>query len=85
MDNTLNSSKSLYQINISSLLGSEYVKMFENTTQYLVIQIIIHLMLFFTKPDCYPLFNSDFIIFLLFIIVSFMFYWLVVRKLINFV
>lgn len=80
------SNVSLYEINISDMLGSsEYIGMVDDLVRFWSIQIMIQLMLMLMDPDHYMLFSSDLFILLLFITIGVMFYWLVFKKLVSFV
>lgn len=77
---------SLYEINISDMLGSkEYIGMVEDLVRFWSIQIMLQIMLSLMDPDNYKLISSDFFILLLFITIGVMFYWLVFKKLVSFV
>lgn len=80
------SNVSLYEINISDILGSsEYIGMIDDLVRFWSIQIMIQIMLMLMDPDNYMLFSSDLFILLLFITIGVMFYWLVFKKLVSFV
>jgi hypothetical protein len=75
---------SLYELDITSLIGKEYVPMLEDLMRFITIQICIQFMLYSTNPSNFKMFTADFFMLLLFIIVGVMFYWLIFRKLVSF-
>jgi hypothetical protein len=75
---------SLFQVNISDTIGSEYIAMFNTLTQYIVIQLMIQIMLHITFPNCYSVFDADYVTLILFMIVGILFYFLVIKKIICF-
>jgi len=75
---------SLFEIDITNNLGSEYIEMFNDITRFIMIQFGIQFMLFTTDPEKFPFFTSEFFILLMFIIIGVMFYWLVLRKIVQF-
>lgn len=75
---------SLYEINVSKLVGSEYVGMFNDMARFITIQIAIQLMLYTMSPNKFGFFTADFMMLLLFIVIGVMLYWLVFKKIVSF-
>ena len=75
---------SLYTINISKHIGSEYVGLFNDISRFVIIQIAIQMMLCMMEPARFKFFASDFMMLLLFIIIGVMLYWLVFSKFVSF-
>lgn len=75
---------SLFEIDISNTLGSDYVEMCNDITRFIMIQVGIQIMLSTTDPERFPFFTNEFFILLMFIIIGVMIYWLVLRKIITF-
>lgn len=75
---------SLYEVDISSHIGKEYIPMMEDLARFITIQICIQFMLYSTDPSNFSMFSADFLMLLLFIIVGVLFYWLIIKKLVSF-
>lgn len=75
---------SLYEVDITSHIGQEYIPMIEDLLRFLSIQICIQFMLYSINPSHFKMFSADFAMLLLFITVGVLFYWLIVKKLISF-
>lgn len=75
---------SLYELDITNLIGKEYVPMMEDLMRFITIQVCIQFMLYSTSPSHFKMFSADFFMLLLFIVVGVLFYWLILRKLIAF-
>lgn len=75
---------SLFNIDVSNTLGSEYVEMFNDLTRFLIIQISIQFMLCMADPENISMFSGDFIVLMCFVVVGVLFYWLVLRKIVHF-
>lgn len=78
------SSSSLYDVNITQVLGAEYVGMFNDMARFIIIQIAIQIMLCTMSPDRFKFFSADFFMLLLFVVIGVLLYWLVFKKFINF-
>lgn len=74
----------IFQFDISSKLGPEYVPMFHDLARFTVIQLGIQIMLYTMDSERFAIFSADFGVLLLFIMVGVLFYWLVFRKVIDF-
>lgn len=76
---------SLFTIDITSKLGSEYVEMFQILTYHVTIQTIIQYMIHISSPNSEFFLNGDFISFIMFIITGIVFYYLVIKKIFIYV
>ena len=78
------SSAAIYDINISDMLGQEYISMFNDMARFIIIQVAIQLMLCTMNPDRFKFFSGDFFMLLLFVVIGVLMYWLVFKKIFNF-
>lgn len=84
METTTTIPSTIFEIDVSSTLGKDYVDMFNDISRLLMIQIGIQIMLFMINPNKYPFFTVDFFALILFLTIGVMYYWLILRKIINF-
>jgi len=70
--------RSIFSINIPV----EYRSMANDLTRMMSLQVFTHYLFYLTDPTKYVLFGADFVRILLFLIISVVFYWLIVRKII---
>lgn len=75
---------SIFEVDVSNTLGTEYVCMLNEILRLLMIQIGIQLMLCMVDPEKFSVFSQDFTVLLLFIVIGVMFYYLVLQKIIVF-
>ena len=75
---------SIFMIDITKQFGPEYVDMFNDIARMATIQIFIQLMLYTINPETYEMFNVDFILLLLFVILGVCAYWLIFKKIVAF-
>ena len=75
----------LFQWRVSSLLGEEYVPVFEDALRMLCIQATIQLMSFMSSPDSErpAFFTSEFMLLIIYVLLGVMLYWLVLRRLLG--
>ena len=78
-------SDALFDIDVSSIIGEEYIPLVQDVSRMITLQIIIQFMLFLRDSDHYPFFSESFFELLFYIILGLMFYWLVIRKSIRIV
>lgn len=76
--------ETIFTIDISKHMGNEYVGFFNDLSRFLMIQIGIQIMLCMADPNKFSVFNQEFIVLLIFIIIGLMFYWLILRKIVYF-
>lgn len=76
--------QSVYVLDISKLLGKEYIGMFNDIARFIIIQIAIQTMLYTMNPDRFHFFTVDFFMLLLFIVIGVLLYWLVFKKIVSF-
>ena len=74
-------SDTLIDLEVSSVLGDEYIPLLNDLSRMITLQIIIQLMLSMRDPIEYPFFSQHFFELLFYIILGLMTYWLVVKKL----
>ena len=72
-------------LDVSTLVGDEYVPLVDDTMRMLTLQIIIQFMLMLRSPKEYSMFSESFFELLFYIVLGLMTYWLVIRKLIKIV
>lgn len=77
-------SPSMYTIDVSGKLGSEYVPLFEDIARMFLIQITIQMMFYMSLPDR-AFMTDEFILLMLYIILGVCLYWLVFKNIIKFV
>ena len=71
----------LIDLEVSSVLGDEYIPLINDLSRMITLQVIIQLMLSMRDPVEYPFFSQHFFELLFYIVLGLMTYWLVVRKL----
>lgn len=76
---------SIFKIHVSRYISDEYLPMINDIVRFISIQFAIQLMLFSMNASMFPIMSVDFFLLLLFVAVGVMFYWLVVKKLLQFV
>jgi len=74
-------SDTLIDLEVSSVLGDEYIPLLNDLSRMITLQVIIQLMLSMRDPIEYPFFSQHFFELLFYIILGLMTYWLVVKKL----
>lgn len=72
----------LYELDISTHLGKEYIPFIEDVTRILIIQIIFQIMLVFKNPMNYGFFDGDFIESLFYLTIGVCVYWLIFKRLV---
>ena len=70
----------MYVLNISNLMGSEYVLYIEDIMRMVTIQVIIQFMMYLQSPSSNKFFDANFIQIVLYVILGVTAYWLLVRK-----
>lgn len=80
----LKNNEALYTVNISKLIGSEYIEMCNDIARFAIIQVAIQLMLYILNPNKFSFFSKEFFVLLLFIIIGVLLYWLVFKKIVTF-
>lgn len=75
----------LIDLEVSSVLGDEYIPLINDLSRMITLQVIIQLMLSMRDPVEYPFFSQHFFELLFYIVLGLMTYWLVVRKLFKLV
>tara|TARA_B100000941_G_scaffold267653_1_gene223742 strand:+ start:20 stop:424 length:405 start_codon:yes stop_codon:yes gene_type:complete len=78
-------SDTLIDLEVSSVLGDEYIPLINDLSRMITLQVIIQLMLSMRDPVEYPFFSQHFFELLFYIVLGLMTYWLVVRKLFKLV
>jgi hypothetical protein len=76
--------QSLYVIDVTSKIGSDYIEMFNDVARFIIIQVAIQIMLYTMNPDRFHFFTADFFMLLLFIVIGVLLYWLVFKKIVSF-
>ena len=75
----------LVDLDVSTLVGDEYVPLVDDTMRMLTLQIIIQFMLMLRSPKEYSMFSESFFELLFYIVLGLMTYWLIIRKLVKIV
>jgi len=70
----------LIDLEVSSILGDEYIPLINDLARMITLQVIIQLMLSMRDPIEYPFFSQHFFELLFYIVLGLMTYWLVVKK-----
>jgi uncharacterized membrane protein SirB2 len=73
----------LTSLNVSENLGEDFVPFIDDTLRMVTLQIIIQFMFFLRDNKENPFFCESFFELLFYIILGLMFYWLIIRKIIN--
>ena len=76
--------QSMYQLDISSLLGTEYRPLIDDIVRMVCIQVTIQLMMFLSGGGS-PFFTAEFALLVVYVVLGVMLYWLVIRKIIAIV
>ncbi len=74
--------KALFTINISNVIGPEYVPFFTDVARMLCIHLTIQFM-YYIGSDNVAFFSSEFIVMILYVILGVMIFWLIVRKIVH--
>lgn len=74
----------LYKIDISGKLGSEYVPLFDDISRMFLIQFTIQLMFYLSASDR-AFMTDEFVMLVLYVILGIALYWLVFRNVVKFV
>ena len=83
---TMNSNNtSFYSVTLSDKMGPDMMRMIEDLVRMLVIQVTIQFLLFLTDSCNYAFFTPEFIVLLIYIAIAVMLYWLIFKKIIQFV
>jgi hypothetical protein len=73
----------LYNVDVSSKLGPEYVNLFDDVARMVLIQLTIQLMFYLTAPDR-GFITDEFVLLVLYIVLGVSMYWLVFKNLFKF-
>jgi len=74
----------LFSVDVTEILGKEYVPVVNDLVRFLLVQIGIQFMLYISDPQHIAFFSSDFMVLLVFLTVSVLFYWLIFCKIVSF-
>ena len=74
----------LYKIDVSGKLGSEYIPLFDDIARMFLIQLTIQLMFYLSASDRSFL-TDEFVMLVLYVILGISLYWLVFRNVVKFV
>tara|TARA_B110000259_G_scaffold270_1_gene420 strand:+ start:408 stop:659 length:252 start_codon:yes stop_codon:yes gene_type:complete len=77
--------EALVDLDVTRLIGDEYVPLIDDTMRMLTLQVIIQFMLVLRSPKEYSMFSETFFELLFYIILGLMAYWLIIRKLVKIV
>ncbi len=75
---------SVWTFHVSRHVGKENIGYVNDLSRMIALQVVIQMMLHVTDPERYSFADGDFVVLVLFIIVSVSAYWLVFRRLIRF-
>ena len=75
---------SIYTVDVSKTLGSEYVPLCEDVARMFLIQLTIQLMFYLSIPER-AFMTDEFVLLLLYIGLGVSLYWLVFRNIVKFV
>ena len=75
---------SIFQINVTKHLGHDYVPMMNDIVRFVSIQVVIQMLLFTMNNNAFPLFSTDFLLLLAFIVLGVLLYHLVIQRLVVF-
>lgn len=74
----------MYTIDISNLMGPEYLALFNDLFRMTVIQVQIQLMFYILDPQKRPFLKEEFWTLLVFMWIGILSYWLIFKKLVLF-
>lgn len=75
---------SLFTVNISDTIGSEYTSLMEDLLRMLCIQLTIQVMLYFSGDVGNSFITREFMLLLIYVEMGVLLYWLVMRKVVSF-
>ena len=75
--------KALFNVDISSKIGKEYVIVIDDIMRMMTIQFVIQLMLFVSGATD-EFFSAEYVLISVYIILGVAMYWLVLRNLVKF-
>jgi len=75
--------EALVDLDVTTLVGDEYVPLVNDTMRMLTLQVIIQFMLMLRSPKEYSILSESFFELLFYIVLGLMTYWLVIRKLVK--
>lgn len=74
----------VYEFNVTSLIGKEYIPFVEDAFRILIIQVVYQVMLVMRNPIAYSIMDMDFVEACLYLIIGVCVYWLVFKRLVIF-
>lgn len=74
--------RAVWRVDLSSVLGREYVPFVQDVIRMVCIQVSIQLLYHLGAPAGTPFFSSDFVMLIVYVVLGVMLYWLVLRKLV---
>lgn len=66
-------------------MSPDMLRMTEDLVRMFIIQLTIQCLLYMTDPTHYALFTPEFIVLLIYILIAIMLYWLIFKKVVQFV
>ncbi len=75
----------LLTIDVTSIIGAEYVPLALDVVRMVCIQLTIQLMVYLSGPQTEPFFSADFMMLLAYVVLGVLLYRLVVHRLFRFV
>ena len=75
----------LFTVDVTSLVGAEYVPLAVDVVRMVCLQLTIQLMWYMSSPQDEPFFSADFVILLMYVVLGVLLYWLAARRLVAFV
>lgn len=78
-------SASFFYVRLSKAMSPDMLRMTEDLVRMFIIQITIQFLLYMTDSKSYAFFTPEFIVLLIYILVAIMIYWLIFKKVVQFV
>lgn len=72
----------LYEFDVTTKLGKEYIPLIEDIVRVLIIQIIFQIMLVFKNPTTFGFFDGDFLESIFYLSIGVCVYWLIFKRLV---
>ena len=74
---------SLFTVDITNKFGEDAAWAINDIMRMLSIQFTVQALLFFNDPQCRAFFSAEFVLLTLYVIMGVLFYWLILRRIIQ--
>jgi hypothetical protein len=73
----------IWSLDVTGLLGSEYVPLVNDLARMLVLQLVLQLMVSASQPEEAPFFSAGFFVTLCYLLLAVCAFWLVFKKVVH--